>query len=264
MRVAEIMTPRPRCISPRRTLREAARMMDELDVGALPVCLDGELVGILTDRDIVVRATSAGADPNRTIVGAVMTDDPRWCHPDDDIDSVLDTMSAVQIRRMPVVDDRWRVIGIVTLGDLAADHVGDTGEALSRISTPAEPDRSASRRERHRSALTDEERAELERRHRRSERHELRGRVLQDDRRRSSRFEDEEDRRAGFGLPGSGQYSGEVGYDEGVPGFADEGEARGLRTVSVRPPRHYRHRDVLSGEDRREEDTGRRDRPRWG
>lgn len=115
--------------------------MDELNVGALPVCDGAELVGIVTDRDITVRATAAGLDPSVTEVELVMSDRVRCCKPTHAPAEVLRQMSTVQIRRLPVVDDDERLVGIVSLGDLAARRPAGVEDALRRISTPSEPDR---------------------------------------------------------------------------------------------------------------------------
>jgi CBS domain-containing protein len=125
--------------------REAARLMDELNVGVLPVC-DGErLLGIITDRDITVRATAAGRNPETVRVREIMTEDVRWCFEDEAVEDVAQMMGDVQIRRIPVVDRNKRLVGIVALGDLATDQATGTNEALRRISEPSEPDRTGAR-----------------------------------------------------------------------------------------------------------------------
>lgn len=138
--VGEVMTRNVAIIAPDASIREAARRMDELNIGALPVCDGARLVGILTDRDITVRATAAGHAPDATRVDSVMTEHVRWCTEDEAVDSVLERMSHDQIRRIPVVDASRNLVGIVSLGDFAADGVRGSGEALRRISDPAEPD----------------------------------------------------------------------------------------------------------------------------
>jgi len=141
MRVADVMTRDVRVVSPERSVREAAQMMDELNVGVLPVCDGRKLVGIITDRDVTVRATAAGQEPDRTPVRDVMTDDVRWCFEDDDTAEVARKMGDVQIRRIPVVDRDKNLVGIVSLGDLATDGDPHADEALKRISEPSDPDR---------------------------------------------------------------------------------------------------------------------------
>lgn len=146
MKVSEVMTRGVQVIRPDQSAREAARLMDNFNVGVLPVC-DGErLLGIITDRDITVRATAAGRDPDDTRVREIMTEDVRWCFEDEDVRDVATMMGDVQIRRIPVVDRSKRLVGIVALGDLATDRAEGTDEALRRISEPSEPDRTSSHR----------------------------------------------------------------------------------------------------------------------
>jgi CBS domain-containing protein len=141
MKVENIMTREVEVVSPGDTIQTAARRMDELNVGALPVC-DGErLVGMITDRDITVRATAAGLAPGETKVSDAMTADVQWCYADEDVDELIKKMGDVQIRRIPVVDADKRVVGIISLGDLADDRISGAEKTLRRISTPAEPDR---------------------------------------------------------------------------------------------------------------------------
>lgn len=126
---------------PDQTVRRAAQLMDELNVGSLPVCDGKRLVGMLTDRDITVRATAAGMAPDHTRVDEVMSAQTRWCTEDQSVDDVLRQMSDAQVRRIPVVDATHGLVGIVSLGDLAEDKAGDVASALRDISSPAEPDR---------------------------------------------------------------------------------------------------------------------------
>ena len=118
-------------------------MMDDLNVGALPVCDGRRLVGILTDRDIVVRSTADGMRPDATPVHSVMTDEVCWCFEDDPVDAIKRAMARRQIRRMPVVDHGKRLVDMITLGDLATDRAPGTADALRSISEPSEPDRTA-------------------------------------------------------------------------------------------------------------------------
>lgn len=145
MKVSDVMTRGVQVIRPGQNVREAARLMDNFNVGVLPVC-DGEsLVGIITDRDITVRATAAGREPDETRVREIMTEDVRWCFEDEDVRDVAAMMGDVQIRRIPVVDRNKRLVGIVALGDLATDRAEGAAEALRRISEPSEPDRTGTR-----------------------------------------------------------------------------------------------------------------------
>jgi CBS domain-containing protein len=144
--ISEVMTRNVQSISPRETLRRAAQMMDELNVGSLPVCDGEKLVGMVTDRDITVRATSADIGPGDAVVDDVMSTDVQWCFEDQAVDEVVKKMGNTQIRRVPVVshDDAKKLIGIVSIGDIAtkADAGGDdkVEQTMEQISTPSEPD----------------------------------------------------------------------------------------------------------------------------
>ncbi len=141
--VSDVMTRGVRTMSPSDTLVKAAQAMEELDVGAIPVC-DGErLVGMVTDRDIVLRGVAQGRPVDSTHLDEVMSADPRWCFDDQPVDEALEQMRDAQIRRMPVVDHDKHLVGILSLGDVAvkADDA-KAGEALGSVSEPAEPDRS--------------------------------------------------------------------------------------------------------------------------
>jgi CBS domain-containing protein len=142
--VAEIMTRDVRTMTPQDSVVEAARCMDEMNVGVIPVCEGEKLVGMVTDRDIVVRGVAQGELSGMKLAD-VMSGHVRCVKEEDDIDQVLGEMADAQIRRMPVVDGNQRLVGIVTLGDIAAknpeDEV-DVAMSLGDISSPAEPDRS--------------------------------------------------------------------------------------------------------------------------
>jgi CBS domain-containing protein len=142
-KISEVMTRGVEVIRPAETLQRAAQRMDELNVGALPVCDGATLVGMITDRDITVRATAAGLDPNATPVSDVMTGQTRWCTEEQSIDEVMRQMSDVQIRRLPVLNGAHELVGIVSLGDLAVRQSGHIDGALRDISSPSEPDRSS-------------------------------------------------------------------------------------------------------------------------
>ena len=141
MQVRDVMTPDPRTVQPGDTLQAAARAMDELNVGVLPVVEGARLVGLLTDRDIVIRSTSAGQDPRTATVADAMTAEVRSLPEDARVLDAVRTMEEGQLRRVPVVDAGGTLVGIVSLGDLAAAGTPEAGDALEAISTPAEPDR---------------------------------------------------------------------------------------------------------------------------
>ena len=141
--ISELMTRNPVSIGPYKTVMQAARLMDDLNVGALPVCHGFRLVGIITDRDITVRATAAGLNPASTEVDVIMSSRVRSCLQEHSAEDVLREMASVQIRRMPVLDGQGRLVGMISLGDLAARRPEGVEVALRRICTPAEPDRTA-------------------------------------------------------------------------------------------------------------------------
>jgi CBS domain-containing protein len=141
--IQDIMTRDVQTISPQETVQRAAQLMDELNVGAIPVTDGDKLVGMITDRDITVRSTAAGQAPGSTKVEEVMSTDVRTCTSGQSVDEVLGQMGDVQIRRIPVLDEQsQQVIGIVSLGDVATKHSADVDRTLDEISTPSEPDRS--------------------------------------------------------------------------------------------------------------------------
>jgi CBS domain-containing protein len=135
------MTRGVQVVAPSVTLQRAAQLMDELNVGALPVCENKELVGMITDRDITVRATAAGLDPASYSVSEVMTEQTRWCTEEQGTEEVMKQMGDVQIRRLPVLDANHAVVGIVSLGDMAIRQSEHTDSVLRDVSWPSEPDR---------------------------------------------------------------------------------------------------------------------------
>jgi len=141
--ISEIMTPDVVTLGQEDTLQRAAQLMDELNVGSIPVCEGSQLVGLITDRDIVVRAVSAGKAPASTKVGDVMSAGITYCFKDEAVDDVMARMRDMQVRRMPVMDrSTGKLAGIVALGDLATKHSAEVDLTLSDISMPSEPDRS--------------------------------------------------------------------------------------------------------------------------
>lgn len=137
MKVREAMTRDVRLVKPDQPIREAARLMTELDIGALPVEEDDRLVGMITDRDITVRAVAQGRGPD-TPIREIMTREVRYCFEDQSIDEVTQNMGELRIRRLPVLSREKRLVGIVSLGDLAIDESAqdEAGEALGGISRP--------------------------------------------------------------------------------------------------------------------------------
>jgi CBS domain-containing protein len=142
MHVYEVMTPGVECVQPTTTLLEAAQKMRDLNVGPLPVCGDDDrLAGIITDRDITVRAVAEGKDPNTTPVRDVMTPKIIYCYEDDDVMEAARLMEEKQIRRLIVLNRDTRMVGIVSLGDIAVDTGDDqlVGHTLEAVSEPAMP-----------------------------------------------------------------------------------------------------------------------------
>lgn len=140
MKIREIMTPAVQCVRPDDNLVEAAGVMRDLDVGAVPVCDRGEVVGMLTDRDIAVRAVAQGADANDTRVRDIMTPHVVYVYENDSVDSVVRLMEHHKVRRAPVMSSEMRLVGIVSLGDIAVEGNPDmSATALRDISQPAAP-----------------------------------------------------------------------------------------------------------------------------
>ena len=135
-KISEVMTQRPRAVTEQMTVREAARLMDEEDVGSLPVVDDGErLVGIVTDRDVAVRVVGRGLDSDTTVVGDVASRDVAALTPDHDLDDALRLMAQEQVRRVPIVVRENQLVGMLAQADVA--HVGKekaTGEMVEAIS----------------------------------------------------------------------------------------------------------------------------------
>ena len=143
MQIREVMTKGVEVVRPEETLQNAAQKMKSIDVGPLPVC-DGErLVGMITDRDIIVRATAEGRDPKTTPVKDAMTPEVVYVFEDQDIEEAASLMKERQIRRLVVLDRNKKLVGILSLGDIAADTRDDrlSGDVLERVSEPSEPSR---------------------------------------------------------------------------------------------------------------------------
>ncbi len=135
-RIADIMSTDVRTIQPQESLRRAAQCMRELDVGALPVC-DGErLLGMLTDRDIAMRAVADGLNPDQACVSDIMSPEVTTCSAEQDAEAAERLMGEQQLRRLPVIDADRRLVGIVSLGDLAVRQSGHIDQAVREISQP--------------------------------------------------------------------------------------------------------------------------------
>jgi CBS domain-containing protein len=136
MRVSEAMTREVRIANPSQTIRDVAKIMQEIDAGIVPVGENDRLVGIITDRDIAIRAVALGKGPD-TLVREVMSQDVKYCFDDEDMDHVAQNMGDIQVRRLPVVNRDKRLVGIVSLGDVAlAEGRKPAGEAVVGVSRP--------------------------------------------------------------------------------------------------------------------------------
>jgi CBS domain-containing protein len=139
-KVREVMTSEPRVADPSLSLAEAARLMKSEDIGSLPVVEQGELVAVLTDRDIVVRAVAESVDPKLTKVGDIASRQPVTIEPDQDLDEALALMARTQVRRLPVVES-GRLVGVLAQADVAqeakAKHAGELVEEISKPSGAA-------------------------------------------------------------------------------------------------------------------------------
>ena len=136
MKVRDIMTPDVKIASPKDTLQHAAQMMEAIDCGLLPVGEDDRLVGMLSDRDITLRAVARGKAPDRCTVGEVMSHDIKFIYEDETLEDASRTMSELKIRRLPVLNRKKRLVGILSLGDLALNAKDNAGKALKDVSEP--------------------------------------------------------------------------------------------------------------------------------
>ena len=139
MKINEIMTQDVEVIQPGATIQEAAEKLRAFNVGSLPVCNGENLVGMITDRDIALRLAALGRDPGRTKVEEIMTAEVLWCFEDQTIEDAGRMMKENQIRRLPVISHDRKLVGILSLGDLAikTDALEEVGETLQEISEAA-------------------------------------------------------------------------------------------------------------------------------
>lgn len=136
MKIREAMTPNVTLVSPKQTICEAAKLMAECDAGALPVGEGDRLVGMITDRDIAIRAVAEHRSPE-TAVRDVMTPQVLYCFDDEDIEHVAQNMGEHQVRRLPVVNRDKRLVGIISLADIShSTSTGTTGKAVADITQP--------------------------------------------------------------------------------------------------------------------------------
>ena len=136
MRVSEAMTREVRVANPGESIREAAKVMGEIDAGALPVGENDRLVGMITDRDIAIRAVALGKGPDTPVREVMSTDKVLYCYEDEELERVAKNMGEVQVRRLPVVNREKRLVGIVSLGDLAQKQHRAAGKAVGDVARP--------------------------------------------------------------------------------------------------------------------------------
>ncbi len=138
MKIADIMSSNVCLVAPDDTIQFAAQKMEESDIGFLPVGENDRLVGMITDRDIALRAVALGKDPKKTKVRDVMTDRVLYCSAAEDVEDAAENMAELRVRRMPIVDEDKRLVGVVSLGDIALRHRAATaGATLESVCRPA-------------------------------------------------------------------------------------------------------------------------------
>jgi CBS domain-containing protein len=139
----EVMTTEVITLLPSATVQDAAHYMKMLNVGSIPICERDQLVGMLTDRDIVVRVIAERHNPDTQQIQDVMTSQVDYCYEDQDVEEAAQVMQDRQIRRLPIIDRNNHLVGIVSLGDLAVktNEEKTMAQALEQISLPAEPRR---------------------------------------------------------------------------------------------------------------------------
>jgi len=136
MRVSEAMTREVRVANPDQSIREVAKIMAEIDAGVMPVGDNDRLVGMITDRDIAIRAVGEGKGPDTPVREVMSTEQVLYCYEDEDLDHVAKNMSEQQVRRLPVVSRDKRLVGIVSLGNLAQKEGRSANKAVKGVTKP--------------------------------------------------------------------------------------------------------------------------------
>jgi CBS domain-containing protein len=139
MRVSEAMTRDVRVANPGQSIREVARIMAEIDAGSLPVGENDRLVGMITDRDIAIRGVAEGKTPDTPVREVMSTEQVLYCYEDEDLAHVAENMSDERVRRLPVMNREKRLVGIVSLGDLAKKEKKSASKAVTGVSKPGGP-----------------------------------------------------------------------------------------------------------------------------
>jgi CBS domain-containing protein len=137
MKVKDLMTKDVTCVQTTDTIQKASQVMQQLNVGSVPVCQNNKVVGMCTDRDIAIKAVASG-NPHTTPVSQCMSTQVVTCTPEADAHEAADLMARHMIRRLPVCDNTGNIVGICSIGDLATVdiHINEAGDALSKISQP--------------------------------------------------------------------------------------------------------------------------------
>jgi CBS domain-containing protein len=136
MRVSEAMTREVRVASPGQSIRDVAKIMAEIDAGAMPVGENDRLVGMITDRDIAIRAVAQGKGPDTPVRDVMSTEKVLYCYDDEELDNVARNMSQQQVRRLPVVNREKRLVGIVSLGNIAQTEARSASKAVKGVTKP--------------------------------------------------------------------------------------------------------------------------------
>ena len=136
MRVSEAMTREVRVATPGQTIRDVAKMMDEINAGSMPVGENDRLIGMITDRDIAIRAVAQGKGPDTPVREVMSSEKVLYCYDDEELDHVAKNMSEHQVRRLPVVNREKRLVGIVSFGDVAQKETRSAGKAAKGVTKP--------------------------------------------------------------------------------------------------------------------------------
>ncbi|HWI35043.1 MAG TPA: CBS domain-containing protein [Burkholderiales bacterium] len=136
MRVSEAMTREVRVATPGQSIRDVAKIMDEINAGSLPVGENDRLVGMITDRDIAIRAVAQGKGPDTPVRDVMSSEKVLYCYEDDEVGNVAKNMSDEQVRRLPVVNREKRLVGIISFGDVAQNETRAVGKAAKGVTKP--------------------------------------------------------------------------------------------------------------------------------
>ncbi|MEA3192814.1 MAG: hypothetical protein QOD26_1147 [Betaproteobacteria bacterium] len=136
MRVSEAMTREVRVATPDQSIRDVAKIMAEIDAGAMPVGEDDKLVGMITDRDIAIRGVALGKGPDTPVREVMTTEQVLYCYEDDELDNIAKNMGDEQVRRLPVVNKEKRLVGIVSLGNIAQREAKAANKAVKGVTKP--------------------------------------------------------------------------------------------------------------------------------